>query len=690
MTATIFTGGVIWTGSAGDTDALLIVDGAVRALGDQARASAAGADEVDLSGGFLMPSFGDGHAHPLYGGLEYAGPPVRPCNSVDEIVDAVGKYAAEHPDDEWIVGASYDSSLAPDGLFDARWLDAAVPDRPVALRAWDYHTMWCNSVALQRAGITADTPDPVLGEIPHREDGSVLGTLREWGAVDLLTAVMPKRDEDVRVAALGTAADYYAARGVTWVQDAWVEPADIDTYIAAARRDALRMRFNLAFYADPRHFDSQVVHFADARRRVDEVESPLLTAQTVKFFADGVIENETGALLAPYCSALHNHGMRNWEGDALAEAACRVDDLGLQIHIHAIGDAAVRQALDAIEYVAGRNGPRDRRPVIAHAQLVDDADIGRFAELGVIANMQPLWAQLDALMTVLTVPRLGVERADKQYRIRSIEKSGAPLAFGSDWPVSSGTPLEASRSACRGERPTANPKADGPPTRYSRSSGRSPPTRRAWRIRRSPSAGGAGSNPARVPTCSGSTATPGTLLRWSFPRYRCVPPICAAGRSTRPLTRGENDMSSTAPADSTVPPPSKEEGEGHLLRVLGTPSLTLFGLVYMVPLTVFTTYGIVTQVTGGRLSVAYLVTLAAMVFTARSYARMAAAYPVAGSAYTYTQKSFGAPFGFLAGWSLLLDYLFLPMLNYLVIGIYMSAAIPAVPRGSDPHRRLRW
>ena len=136
---------------------------------------------------------------------------------------------------------------------------------------------------------------------------------------------------------------------------------------------------------------------------------------------------------------------------------------------------------------------------------------------------------------------------------------------------------------------------------------------------------------------------------------------------------------STAPADSTAPPPSTEEGEGHLKRVLGTPSLVLFGLVYMVPLTVFTTYGLVTQMTGGRVPVAYLVTLAAMVFTARSYARMAAAYPVAGSAYTYAQKSFGAPIGFLAGWSLLLDYLFLPMLNYLVIGIYMGAALPSVP-----------
>ena len=440
---TLFTGGVVWTG-AQDSDALLVDGGVVRAVGDQARelASATGVDQVDLDGGFLMPSFGDGHAHPLYGGLESVGPAVRPCQSVDEIVAAVKKFADEHPEQEWIAGASYDGSLAPGGLFDARWLDAAVPDRPVVLRAWDYHTVWCNTAAIERAGITPDTPDPVLGEIPHRDDGSVLGTLREWGAVDLVINVMPPPDEEVRIAALGTAADYFLARGVTWVQDAWAEPADVATYVEAARRGALRMRFNLALYADPRHFDSQVTEYAESRRRVEEVGSPLLTAQTVKFFADGVVENETGALLQPYCSGLHSHGMRNWEGDSLAEAARRVDELGLQIHIHAIGDAAVRQALDAIEYVVAHNGKRDRRPVIAHVQLVDDADIGRFHDLGVIPNMQPLWAQMDALMTVLTIPRLGVERSDKQYQMQTLVNSGAPLALGSDWPVSSGAPLE--------------------------------------------------------------------------------------------------------------------------------------------------------------------------------------------------------------------------------------------------------
>jgi len=444
VSSTLFTGGTIWTGD-GDTDALLVTDGVVTATGRAAQRD--DAHVVDLGGGFLMPSFGDGHAHPLYGGLEAVGPAVRACDSVDEIVTAVRRYAEAHPDEEWIVGASYDGSLAPNGLFDARWLDAAVPDRPVVLRAWDYHTLWCNSAALQRAGITADTPDPPLGEIPHREDGSVLGTLREWGATDLMMRVMPARDEQVRIAALGTAADYYAARGVTWVQDAWVEPADVETYAAAARQDALRMRFNLALYADPRHFDEQVTQFAEQRRRVEAAGNALLTAHTVKFFADGVVENETGALLAPYCSGLHSHsgdnrGMRNWEGDALAEAACRVDELGLQIHIHAIGDAAVRQALDAIDEVVRRNGPRDRRPVIAHAQLVDDTDIDRFARLGVIPNMQPLWAQLDSLMTVLTIPRLGQERADRQYRIATLQRSGAALSFGSDWPVSSGAPLD--------------------------------------------------------------------------------------------------------------------------------------------------------------------------------------------------------------------------------------------------------
>jgi predicted amidohydrolase YtcJ len=444
MVATLFHGGTVWRGPGrADAHALLVRDGRVVAFDRAALRMAAGAERVDLAGGFLMPSFGDGHAHPLFGGLEAEGPRIRDCTSVAEIVAEVARYAAEHPELPWIFGASYDGSLAESGLFDARWLDQAVGDRPVVLRAWDYHTMWVNSKALELAGIEATTPDPVLGEIPRRGDGSPLGILREWGATDLVMAAAPVRPEEQRMRALRTAGEYYLARGVTWVQDAWVEPGDVDTYLTAAEHDLLPLRMNLALYADPRSFASRLADLIAARDRVRAAGHPLLSCNTVKFFADGVVENETGALLQPYCSGLHDHGMQVWgPGPALADAVSAVDAAGFQVHIHAIGDRAVRQALDAIEVAVAENGPRDRRPVIAHAQLIDGTDLGRFAELGVVACMQPLWAQLDALMNVLTVPRLGQERSDRQYRMRSVLESAAVLAFGSDWPCSSGDPRE--------------------------------------------------------------------------------------------------------------------------------------------------------------------------------------------------------------------------------------------------------
>jgi predicted amidohydrolase YtcJ len=451
VTTTLFHNGTIWLGAEAEpAESLLVRQGVIAAIGtdevdrhlETLSSDQDSIERVDLDGGFLMPSFGDGHAHPIFGGMEAEGPQVRACSSVDEIVAEVRRYAAAHPDEKWITGASYDGSLVAGGLFDARWLDEAVSDRPVVLRAWDYHTVWCNSRALELAGITAETPEPEIGEIPRREDGSPLGTLREWGAVDLIDAVRPPQEESVRLRALERAADYYRRRGVTWVQDAWVEPADVDTYLSASAARRLSIRFNLALYADPRHFAEQLPEMIEARRRVTELGDPLLSAHTVKFFADGVVENETGALLEPYCSSLHNHGLRVWEGDTLAEAVRAVDAAGFQVHIHAIGDAAVKQALDAIESTIATNAAWDRRPVIAHAQLVAAEDLDRFAELGIIANMQPLWAQLDDLMTVLTVPRLGEERAANQYRMASIIDSGGQLSFGSDWPCTSGTPVE--------------------------------------------------------------------------------------------------------------------------------------------------------------------------------------------------------------------------------------------------------
>lgn len=440
MSTTVFTGGTILSSYRSDAvehATVAVEDGRIIAIDAEARGLSATADEtVDLLGGVLAPAFGDGHAHPLQGGLEKLGPQVRSCTSVEEIVGCVTAWADAHPEQEWIYGGSYDATLAPDGMFDARWLDAAIPDRPVVLRAWDYHTVWVNSEALRRAGIDASTPEPALGRIPRRSDGSPLGILQEPGAVDLLIPAEPGRTHDERVEALRLATAEYAELGIAWVQDAWVEPAEVEAYLEASTRGLLSTRVNLALRADPVRWHDQVPEFVESRRRVEELGDPLLTAATVKVFVDGVIENHTAAMLADYTDTPGDRGLPNWDAAELTAAAVTFDKLGFQLHLHAIGDAATRTALDVFEAVESANGARDRRPVIAHVQVVDPVDLPRFERLGVIANFEPLWAQLDPMMLDLTIPRLGPERERLQYPIRTLLES-ASVSFGSDWPVSS-------------------------------------------------------------------------------------------------------------------------------------------------------------------------------------------------------------------------------------------------------------
>ncbi|MBB2910837.1 hypothetical protein FHS43_002100 [Streptosporangium becharense] len=434
MPAVMFTGGTIWGGAVvGDLPSLYVDAGAVSAHAP----AGPGVEVVDLDGGFLMPAFGDGHAHPLLAGLEGVGPQIRGRRSVGEIQDAVRAWADENPEAEWILGGSYDATLTPDGMFDARWLDEAVSDRPVVLRAWDYHTVWCNSLALEKAGIDAGTPDPPGGRIARRPDGAPLGTLIEWDAVDLVTTAAVPWSRSRKVEALRRATGELARHGITWVQDAWVDPDDVKTYLAAAAEDALAVRLDLALRADPHRWAEQRGELSATRTLLERAAPGRLTARTVKFFVDGIIENRTAHLLDAYTDHRCTRGLPVWEDAALREAAAEADRQGFALHLHAIGDAGVRSALDAIEHVGRVNGPRDRRPVVAHAQLVAPADLDRFAALGVVACFQPLWARCDAVMRELTIPRIGPERGAAQYRIGSVLRSGARVSFGSDWPVTS-------------------------------------------------------------------------------------------------------------------------------------------------------------------------------------------------------------------------------------------------------------
>lgn len=442
MALTVFTGGTVIvaadrTGGVDVAAAIAFEDGRVVAL-DAAADELAGAEHaevVDLAGGTLVPGIGEGHAHPVLGGLEAVGPNVRGAADVAGILTAVADWKRQHPEAKWIVGASYDATFAPGGVFRAEWLDEVTGDTPTILRAWDYHTAWVNTAALRAGGITADTPDPELGRYVRDADGTPTGTLQEAAANDFIANVVPPFSLEDRVAAIEAATRAYAEQGTTWVQDAWVEPTDLPSYVEAARAGRLHTRVNLAFRADPATWRDQVAAFGVQRDEIRALAHDRLSANTVKFFVDGVIENHTAVLAAPYADRPDERGLPNWAEDELIAAARAFDLAGFQLHIHAIGDDANRIALDTIAAVQATNPARERAHVIAHVAMLAEDQVARFAELDTIANFEPYWAQCDAVMRDLTLPHIGHDREGWQYLIGSVLRAGATVSFGSDWPV---------------------------------------------------------------------------------------------------------------------------------------------------------------------------------------------------------------------------------------------------------------
>ncbi len=443
MTADLlFRNGTVWLGPDRRSTALAVAAGRIQALGDEALAAGA-ATEIDLTGGLLLPAFTDGHCHPTQAGLEMFGPAIAGLGSVADIVAEVGRYAAEHPELDWIVGGTYDPALAPGGSFHAAWLDEVVPDRPVLLKATDHHTIWCNTAALELAGVDADTPEPETGVIDRFEDGTPVGTLREPPAYLLVERLAPEPTLETRAAGLKLACEAQAAVGLTWMQDAWVEEGGHLPYLELLKRGELSVRSNLGWLLVPDRWRDQLSVIVAQRAEVEAAGAPeLLTGFAVKFFADGVIESGTAEMLEPYDDS-HHHGMPVWRPEELAAAVTAIDALGFQAHLHAIGDAAVRHALDAIQQAVETNPEWDRRPVITHVQIAEESDLQRFADLNVTAAMQTFWAQRDPLMEVLTAPRLGPERTDRQYQVGTMKKLGVRVSIASDWPVSTNSPIEA-------------------------------------------------------------------------------------------------------------------------------------------------------------------------------------------------------------------------------------------------------
>ncbi|MET9657146.1 amidohydrolase [Streptomyces sp. NPDC006510] len=441
---------------------LAVVGERIVAVGhDEVRALVGPRTEVvDLTGKLLIPGFQDAHIHAVSGGTELAECDLTGTVGVADYLARIRSYADAHPDHMWITGGGWSMESFEGGLPTRHLLDSVVPDRPVLLSNRDHHGAWANTRALELAGITAATPDPADGRIEREPDGTPSGMLQE-GAAALVARLVPASTPADRLAGLLRAQELLHSLGITGWQDALLgvfggKPDPSDAYVTAARDGSLTARVTGALWWDRERGAEQLDELVSLR---EKLSIGRFRTGSVKIMQDGIAENFTAAMTAPYLDgcgcATTNSGLSFVDPEALRGYVTRLDALDFQVHFHALGDRAVREALDAVEAAVAANGHRGNRHHLAHLQVVHPDDLPRFARLGAIANIQPLWAAHEPQMDELTIPFLGPERAAWQYPFGDLLRAGATLAAGSDWPVSSPDPLEGIHVAVNRRDPEA-------------------------------------------------------------------------------------------------------------------------------------------------------------------------------------------------------------------------------------------
>jgi len=382
------------------------------------------AQRIDGDGKYVLPGLTDAHAH-VYGlgflqaSLNLAGTP-----SVEDAVQRIGEYRTQNPHAKWILGRGWNQVLWPiDAFPSAADIDAVVSDRPVWLRRIDGHAGWANSAAIQLAGIDDDTPDPGGGKIIRDHNGHATGILVDK-AMGLMQSQIPAPGKDDIRAAHQKAIDLLVALGMTSVHDAGVDIVEAEVYMSEANDGELDMRI----YA----------MLAGAGENLDAIGQPLraygkdhLDITAIKIYADGALGSRGAAMTAPYSDDDENRGLPFWTQDQLNEFVQKANDKGFQVGIHAIGDLGNRMALDAFAK-AQANKTSSLRNRVEHAQIIALDDIPRFADLGVIASMQPVHATSDMNMAE---DRIGPNRIKGGYAWRRLLDAGAVIASGSDFPV---------------------------------------------------------------------------------------------------------------------------------------------------------------------------------------------------------------------------------------------------------------
>lgn len=395
--------------------------------------------EIDCEGKVIIPAFIDAHAHPVLAGREKAGPAVADCLTILQIQTAVATWMQENPTSQWIVGGPYNRSISPGGYFSASWLDEVSTTHPIVLHADDHHTIWTNSLAMQLAGVVPGAQECLVPGVDLDSTGSPTGTFRESEAKSLILRRIGKGFAGADLKAISWSHATLLENGITATFDAWVDAELAENYALAAEQGVLGVNTKLALWLEPEKWYAQLSDAQLIRSRISAINSELLEVTSVKLFVDGVLGSATAAVTEPYLST-RDYGTQYWNHAELKEVCLAATALGFGLHLHTIGDAAVRFAIDALEGISeDLREQLSQPPVLVHVELLSDVDLNRIRDQKISVNLQPLWSRPDDLLNSCRL-HIG-DRVEHLYRTREMVENGVSVAFGSDWPVSSVNPF---------------------------------------------------------------------------------------------------------------------------------------------------------------------------------------------------------------------------------------------------------
>jgi predicted amidohydrolase YtcJ len=441
--------------------AVAIYRGKIAAVGDDSeieRRRGMGTKVINAGGKLVLPGFVDCHIHFMDGSLSLGRLNLEGAKGPADIQKRLRAEAADHPGDDWILGRGWDyAAFGPEALPHKKYLDELFPNRPVFLEAYDGHTAWANSKALAMAGIVRETADPLNGTIVRDpRSGEATGALKE-AAQDLVAKFLPKPSRAEQLLALRAGMKWANEHGITRVHSAGQDFEVLDLFDEMRHRGDLSMRMYVAYFLHPPELRPQDLEAIEHARK--KYHDDWIDAGAVKIMLDGVVEPHTAAMLEPYSDDPSWKGKLFWEPAKYQAAVAELEKHGLQLFTHAIGDYAVRAALDAYEHAETQNRKRDHRPRIEHIETIATPDIERFGKIGVIASMQPLHSYTEPDTLDIWSRNIGADRASRGWVWKSIAEAGGHLAFGSDWPIVTLNPWEGIQTAVTRQTSQGQPGA---------------------------------------------------------------------------------------------------------------------------------------------------------------------------------------------------------------------------------------